>query len=80
MLLTDVAYASLADMSKLDSRTTNHNAALDIDGTESLVSLSLQAARSVDITEEALKNVHAQRSRKRGRRKDDSISNLLICS
>ena len=80
---------STTDMRKLDSRTANHDAAIDIEGAESLMSLHLQqrqAATSVheieavDDTEEDLENVQAQRLRNRGSCKVQSLSNLLIRS
>jgi hypothetical protein len=75
-----VAYASLADMSKVDSRAANHDAATTVEGAEGLVSLRQQAATSVDDTEEDLENVHAQRARHRGRHRNYSLSRSLICS
>jgi hypothetical protein len=57
-----------ANTSKFDSSTTNHDAAIDIEGAESLVSIRLQATTSVYDTEEDLENVPAQRSRNRDKR------------
>ncbi|KAF2839912.1 hypothetical protein M501DRAFT_1015996 [Patellaria atrata CBS 101060] len=84
------AFRMLAELSspgsiregELDSRTANHDAAIDIEGAESLMSLHLQqrqAATSVHDTEavddtEDLENVQAQRSLNRGkkRKRNDS--------
>jgi hypothetical protein len=71
------------DPSKLDARTANHNAAIDvqnIQGAESLMSLHLQqqAATSVDDTEEDPENVQAPRPHNRGRSKAESLSNVLV--
>ncbi|MCJ1422361.1 hypothetical protein MMC29_000241 [Sticta canariensis] len=56
---------------ELDPRTANHNAVIDIEGAESLMSLHLQqqAATSVDDTEEDLENVQVQRSRNPGQKR-----------
>ncbi len=66
--------ASLADMTKVDSRSANHDAATTIEGAEGLASLRLQATQSVDDTEEELETVHAQGARHRGRQKNYSLS------
>jgi len=63
-------------MSKLDSRTGHHDAAIDIEGAESLVSLRLQAATSVDDTEEDLEDVHAPEAGSRGKRKNQLVIGL----
>jgi hypothetical protein len=57
--LTRVVLSTNANTSKFDSSTTNHDAAIDIEGAESLVSLRLQATTSVYDTEEDLENVQA---------------------
>jgi hypothetical protein len=56
-----------ADMSKVDTRTENDGAALDIEGAENSVSLSRQGTTSVDSTDEESESLQAQRSRNRGR-------------
>ncbi|KAF2475601.1 uncharacterized protein BDR25DRAFT_350964 [Lindgomyces ingoldianus] len=57
---------------KLDPRTANLNAVIDIRGAESLMSLHLQqqAATSVDDTEEDLEDAHAPRGGSKGGRKN----------
>jgi len=87
-VLSAKAVLSTTDTRRLDSRTANHDAAIDIEGAESLMFLHLQqqAATSihdteaVDDTEQDLENVQAQRSRNRGSCKVQSLSNLLIRS
>ena len=71
---------TITDPSKLDARTANHNAAVDIQGAESLMFLHLQqqAATSVDDTEEDSENVQAPGPHNRGRSKAESLSNVLI--
>ena len=54
----------MTDTSKLDSRVTSHDARIDIEAAESLVSLHLQAATSVDDTEEELGDPHAPKTGK----------------
>lgn len=61
VLSTRLGLPTIADMNKFDPRTANHDVATTIEGAESAVSLRLQAATSIDGTEEDLENVHAQR-------------------
>ena len=64
---------STTDTRKLDSRTANHDAAIDIEGAENLMSSHLQRqaapfvheTEAVDDTEKNLKNVQTQRSHNR---------------
>ncbi|KAF1956399.1 hypothetical protein CC80DRAFT_75993 [Byssothecium circinans] len=62
-------------MSKRDSRTANDNAPIDIDmdikGAERLISISLQAATSIDATED-----DAQSSCHRGRSKQEPFDTI----
>lgn len=67
-------------MSKVDQRTTSHTVGTVIESAESLVSHCPQIATSVGDTEEDLENETAQRSRNRGKRKQHSLSSVLICS
>ena len=57
--MTRAGLPTVADMSKLDSRTANYDATTTNKGAESLASLRLQAATSVDDTKEDLENVQA---------------------
>jgi hypothetical protein len=61
VLSARVVLSTTADPSKLEPYTSNHNAAIDIEGAKSLMSLHLQqqAATSVNDTEEDLENVQA---------------------
>src|SRR3954463_4355836 len=75
--LIQVGLSTTTDTSKPDSRTANHDAAIDIEGAESLVSLRLQqAATSADDTEEDLEDVHAPKTGSRGRCKNQLVIGL----
>jgi hypothetical protein len=66
-----------ANMSKVDTRTENDDAALDIESAKNLVSLSQRGTTSVDVTDEESESLQAQRSRNRGRSKNNSSMSLL---
>jgi hypothetical protein len=65
--------SNTANMSKVDTRTENDGAALDIEGAENLVSLSQRSATSIDVTDEELESLQAQRSRNRDRSKEQFV-------
>jgi hypothetical protein len=79
VLLTRLELPTTANISKADQRTTNHAATTITESAESLVSRPPHAATSVGDTEEELENEIAQRLRNRGKRKNRSLSSVLIC-
>jgi len=60
-------------MNKFNFRTANHDAAIDFEGAEGLISLHLQAATPVDNTEEDPENARAQISHSRGKSKAELL-------